>query len=155
VPIASDRTRKLGAGLAPTARTEAGVDQGLYTEARREAVYADLLERAAPVADSGRLAILDASFARRRQRDEARAWAVRRGIEARLVEVRCPREVALERLRRRAARGSDPSDVGPEFLDVSLARFEPPEEWPPERRFAIDTSETGWEPRLEACLCAP
>ena len=155
VPIASDRTRKLGAGLAPTARTGAGVDQGLYTEVRREAVYADLLERAAPVVDSGRLAILDASFARRRQRDEARAWAARRGIEARLVEVRCPREVALERLRVRAARGSDASDAGPEFLDVSLARFEPPEEWPPERRFAIDTSETGWEPRLEGWLCAP
>jgi hypothetical protein len=43
----------------------------------------------------------------------------------------------------------------PDFLDVSLARFEPPEEWAPERRLAIDTSETGWELRLVEWLCAP
>jgi len=155
VPIGSDHTRKLGAGFALTDRADAGVDQGLYTELRRESVYAALLERAAPVVASGRLAILDASFARRCQRDAARVWAEERGIEARLVEVRCPREVALERLRLRAARGRDPSDAGPDFLEVSLARFEPLEEWAPERRLAIDTSESGWEPRLVEWLCAP
>ena len=44
-----------------------------------------------------------------------------------------------ERVARRAARGADPSDAGPELVGVSRADFEPPEEWPSEDRAQIHT----------------
>ncbi|HEB91651.1 MAG TPA: hypothetical protein ENI85_18895 [Deltaproteobacteria bacterium] len=134
IPISSDRVRKAMAGLPPTARVATGPDEGLYRPEQRERVYEGLLERAAPVVVSGRVAILDASFARRADRDRARAWAGQRGIPVRLVEVRCDPDRAQARLRARQEKGSDPSDAGPDFLPLSQARFEAPDEWPEEDR---------------------
>lgn len=139
VPIASDRIRKTRAGLAPDAHPDAGIDEGLYDPDEVERVYAALLERAVPVVDSGRTAILDAGFATRAHRDTARVWADQRGVPARLVEVRCSADTARARLEVRARAGADPSDAGPEFLPVSLARFEPPDEWPSADREVVET----------------
>jgi len=149
VPILSDRVRKGLAGPSDKVDREAtsesdasraGVDQGLYAPERRERVYQALLERAVPVLDGGRWAILDASFARRVDRDAARQWAVERGVPARLIEVQCDARVARERLAARASAGDDPSDAGPDFLSISQSRFEPPDEWPESDRETVWTS---------------
>ncbi|NNL64937.1 MAG: AAA family ATPase [Myxococcales bacterium] len=139
IPIASDRLRKRLAGLDPTDRTGAGVDQGLYDPDHTRRVYREMLARAAPVVESGRAAILDASFATREQRSLARSWAAEQGVPARLIEVRCARERARERLATRSRVGRDPSDAGPDFLAVSEARFEPPDEWPAQDRRVVDS----------------
>src|SRR5690606_12496189 len=97
--IASDRVRKALAGLAPTARDGAAL--GLYEHAAKERVYEALLARAAPVVASGRVAILDATYARERHRAAACAWARAHGVPVTIVEVRCARATALERLARR------------------------------------------------------
>ena len=76
VVIASDRVRKRQAGLEATARGHAEI----YTEERTRATYAGLLERAEPVVRSGRVAILDATYARASLRDELRAWASSHGV---------------------------------------------------------------------------
>jgi predicted kinase len=120
--IASDRVRKRLAGLAPTARGGAGA--GLYSDAAREAVYAALLERAAPVLEGGRVAILDATYARARQRGAALAWARTHGVSTWIVETICSPETARARLARRAARDRDASDAGPERYPGSVAEFE-------------------------------
>jgi hypothetical protein len=143
VVIASDRVRKALAGLPDTARGAA-----LYAPAQIEAVYGALLERAAPVLRSGRVAILDATYARRAERDRARAFASAEGAEAWLLEVDCAPEVARARVAARARRGDDPSDAGPERVDESRRTFEPPEEWPPGRRIRIETDAAGWEEAL-------
>jgi predicted kinase len=115
-----------------------------------ERVYAGLLERAEPLLASGRVAILDASFAAARHRDAARAFAAERGARAWLVEVSCPDAMALERLAERARAGRDPSDAGPEFLATSRARHEPPAEWPAASRLALDTGRRDWRERAAA-----
>ena len=147
VVISSDRTRKHMAGVSPGARAAAPPGEGLYTDERTDAVYAGLLERAESVLAAGRTAILDATFSSARQRERARAWAAGRGIRAWLVEVHCPADVARGRLECRAAEGRDPSDAGPELLETSLARWEPPDEWPAGQRRALDTSEAHWPQR--------
>jgi len=139
VLLSSDRLRKRLAGRAETDHGEQAVDAGLYAPDRREAVYEAMLTRAACVVESGRTAILDASFTRRADRDRARRFAEEKGIDARLIEVRCDPTVAHERLTARAQAGNDPSDAGPDFLAISIERFEAPDEWPEADREVVRT----------------
>ena len=99
--------------------------------------------------DSGRTAILDATYASRRHRDAARAWAARRGARVHFVEVRCAPQVALRRLRERAARDEDPSDAGPDLYAASVAAFDPMSEWPASERSVVETDGADWEAELQ------
>jgi aminoglycoside phosphotransferase family enzyme/predicted kinase len=139
VAISSDRTRKSLAGIPADAHPASAPDAGLYTPERTDAVYEALLDRAASVVSSGRVAVLDATFGRRVFRDRARSWATRRGLDALLVHVDCAEAQVRERVGRRAALGTDPSDAGPEFVSISRSRFEAPTEWPEQDRFALRT----------------
>jgi len=146
--IASDRVRKRLAGLAPTERATAAPARGIYTSEWNERVYTGLLARAAPVVASGRTAILDATFSTRSHRRRAREAALAFGIPVRLVETRCPTEIARGRLERRAAAGTDASDAGPELHARSVAAFEAvlPEEGIPAE--VLDTADPGWRDAL-------
>jgi len=125
VVIASDRVRKHLHGLALDAR--GGAEQGLYDDAAKDAVYAALLTRAEPVTASGRIAILDATYARERHRRAAIAWARAQQLApTTIVQTRCARDTALARLARRVATGQDPSDAGPEQLAWSESHYQPP-----------------------------
>ena len=148
--IASDRVRKALAGLAPNARAGDRLDEGLYDPAQVERVYAGLLERAAPVLASGRIALLDATWSRAADRERARRFARERGAPALFIETRCSAAVAVERLARREAQGGDPSDAGPAFHPRSVARFEPPAEWPEAERRVVHTDRDGWQSALRA-----
>jgi hypothetical protein len=150
ISIASDRVRKILAGLPIDTHQKEAPDQGLYRPDQKDAVYHGLLERAAPILDSGRNAILDASFSRRRWRDLARAWARDHQTTIRLVEVRCDSAVALARLRERERVGADPSDAGPDFLPISRERFESPSEWPESDRLVIHSDDDDWSKQIEA-----
>lgn len=142
VPIVSDRVRKRLAGLGPNASQAAPTDEGLYRPEVTAAVYDGLLERAGRVIAGGRTAILDASFTRRADRDRVRDWAAARDLRPRLLEVHCAEETARRRLAARQRQGQDPSDAGPEFLATSLARYEPPDEWPERDREIVWTDRT-------------
>jgi len=148
IPISSDRVRKVLSGLEATAHAPDAPDEGIYRPDRVREVYRALLERAAPVIESGRIAILDASYSKRVERDAARDWAARRGLPIRLIEVRCRPEIALQRLGLRAKKGSDPSDAGPEFLATSLERFEPPDEWPAADLQVVSSDDDRWKDRV-------
>jgi aminoglycoside phosphotransferase family enzyme/predicted kinase len=137
VVIASDRVRKQLAGLA--AEERGGAE--LYSDERIAAVYAALLERAGSVVESGRVAILDATWARCAQRQEAQRWAQARGAALAVLEARCGRDQTLERLARRAREGTDPSDAGPELYELSAAAFEPIRQ---ARLAVIHTDAPGW-----------
>ena len=140
VVIASDRVRKTQAGLPARARGHAE----LYTEERTEATYAGLLERAAPVVLSGRVAILDATYAHASFRRELRAWAADHALRAFLVEASCPEPIARARLAARAREGRDPSDAGPELYASSAAGYEPPDEFPVAARALVRTDDPHW-----------
>ena len=148
VVIVSDRTRKRLAGLEATDR--AGAEQGLYDVAHSDRVYQALLERAAPVLDSGRTVILDGAFPTAARRRDVLRWASRRDVPVCLVEVRCGQELARSRLKRREAENRDPSDAGPDLLDWSRDTFEPPDEWPAARRTALESDAEGWPQRVQA-----
>jgi hypothetical protein len=148
VVVSSDRVRKRLAGLPATERRAGDWREGLYAPAMTERVYAALLERAAPVLEAGRVAILDATWARAAHRAAARRLAAERGVPARLLAARCAPGVALERLARRAAEGRDASDAGPELLAASVRSFEPLADWPEAERAELHTDRAGWRDAL-------
>lgn len=136
VAVASDRVRRAPALHARRRRT--GLAR--YAPESIQAVYDAMLERAAPVVASGRPVVLDATHAEASRRTRVRDWARERGLRALLVEAFCPREETLRRLARRAERGDDASEAGPAQLEGSLARYEPPDEWPAADRLRVDTT---------------
>ncbi len=153
VVLASDRVRKALAGLAPEAHAPAEPGAGLYAPAWSERTYRALLERAEPALASGRLVVLDATWSRRAQRDAARALARRLAAAAWFVRVDCAEATACERVAGRAARGTDPSDAGPERVGPSRREFEPVTEWPRETCLELATDAPDWRaaiPRLLA-----
>jgi uncharacterized protein len=148
VVVASDRVRKRLLGLAPEVHAGGSWQRGAYAPEHTERTYAGLLARARTLLCAGRTAILDATFARRSWREAAAGLAGELGCPAFLVEVRCAEEVARERLARRAAAGTDPSDAGPETYALSARDFEPPDEWPAARRATIETDRDDWPEAL-------
>jgi aminoglycoside phosphotransferase family enzyme/predicted kinase len=148
VVIASDRVRKRLAGVAPTARVGGAWQSGAYTAEHSDRTYAGLLERAQPVLASGRVAILDATFGRRARREAAVQLAGKLGVPVKFVEVRCAADLVRERLARRAAAGTDPSDAGPEHQAASARDFERTVEWPEHRRAVIHTDVQNWRSSL-------
>ncbi len=120
--VASDRVRKGIAGFGASERPDPGL---LYDPEHTERTYAGLLDRARPVAASGRDVVLDATFSSKRHREAAQQLATELGSELVFLETRCAADVAIARLARRQAAGLDPSDAGPERHRHSVAGFEP------------------------------
>jgi aminoglycoside phosphotransferase family enzyme/predicted kinase len=134
--IGSDRTRKLTAGLAPTAR--GGVD--LYDREQTERTYAEIIRRATEVLTSGRGAILDATFSAHRWRQAAAAAAQATNANFVFIEATCADPATL-RARLASRRGSASiSDATDEQLNEFLRRYEPLGSSDPGPSFSIETS---------------
>ncbi|MFN3653164.1 MAG: AAA family ATPase [Armatimonadota bacterium] len=105
VRLASDEVRKELSGVpADTALAAAA-----YTEARRQAVYAELRRRARPLLQRGVNVILDATFLSPEERRRAAELAADTGAEPVFLHCDCPDPVIRARL---AARAGDASDAG-------------------------------------------
>ncbi len=136
--ISSDRLRKELAGLRPTERRYEAWGQGLYDAETTARTYAALLERAREHLEAGRSVVLDASYRKQAWREGPRLLAQELGAQFWALEVVCPRELALERLRRRAAGAPVPSDGRPEILVAQEQDFDPvPSDWP---HLVVDTA---------------
>ncbi|HKE11822.1 MAG TPA: AAA family ATPase, partial [Myxococcota bacterium] len=139
VVISSDLLRRRG-GAHP-----------VYTERGKDRIYAELLARARPVVESGRVAVLDATFDRARRRAQVLRFAASQRVPALLLQTRAPSALTLKRLARRQAAGRDPSQAGPERYRSSAAQFEPPREWPAPWRRAVWTHRP-WRQGLRRAL---
>lgn len=144
--LRSDEIRKDLAGVPRGQYAPAPYGEGLYQPHITDEVYRTLMERAREALELGEPIILDASWSDAHWRAEAAEVA--RATSSDLVEFRCeaPLDVAISRIRGRAARGGDPSDATPEVAAAMAAAADP---WP--TAAAVDTS---GEPReaLEQAL---
>ena len=148
--VSSDRLRKRQAGLAPTTRTGSEWGKGLYTPERTRQVYAGLLSRAAPIIASGRVAVLDATFAMKALRAPVLRWARERGVAAFLLETRCAAPEALARLAQREAKRRHVSDAGRAEYLRGARGFQPPADWPESRRSSVHTDSPAWKREARA-----
>jgi predicted kinase len=138
--LVADRIRE--GAVADLARDEAPVEARLHALERAfdDAVYAELLRRAADELGAGRSVVLDAAFPRRALRDQLRALAARSGAACRVVECRARDAVLRARLAARAAAGDVPLERWLALRDALDEQFEPCDEMPPAERLQLDTS---------------
>lgn len=110
---------------APRLRTDVVrkdvLDDPDYTPEETRRVYAALLERAREALAADGVVVLDGTFKRRHQRDEARALARSLNVPFRLVKVECEESVVRERI---AAREGDESDADFEVHQLHREQFE-------------------------------
>jgi aminoglycoside phosphotransferase family enzyme/predicted kinase len=139
VVLRSDVLRKELAGLAPDAHVDEPYGAGLYGEEISDQTYRELIERARPHLEAGRTVILDASFARRTDRQWARQTAAEAKVETWCCWCRCKEEELRGRLRRREGEPRGPSDAREAILEPFTADFQPPEEWPAETLIVVET----------------
>ncbi len=122
VHVNSDVVRKELAGIAATGRRSAAYDEGIYAAEHSAATYRTMIERARAALAAGQGVIIDATFQRRRDRDELRALAADLLVPVHFVECQCSEE---ETRRRLDARGvNTPSDADWNVYVEQRRRFE-------------------------------
>lgn len=134
----------LAAGLAPVLgaihlRTDVvrrhvfGLAEGqsapkeIYSDQNINLVYDEVLKRARHAAAAGFPVVIDAVFGDRQQREDAEGIVKafekdRQKIAFTGIWCEVPREVAIERIRKRSATRQDPSEATEAVLDLQLAR---------------------------------
>ena len=121
VRVRSDVERKRLHGLAPRARTGAGLSAGIYDEASGRRTYARLAECAALALEAGYPAIVDAAFLERAQREPFLQLAERLGAACVIAHCTAPEATLRRRVAVRAARAQDASEAGLAVLERQLA----------------------------------
>lgn len=133
--VRSDVERKRLQGLAPGARTGAAIDRGPYAPDATRATYDRLLSLARGIVGTGRIALVDAAFLSRWQRDAFRALADRLDLPFVIVDLVAPEATLRRRIAARAAEGRDASDADLAVLAHQLRQQQPLDD--DERAFVI------------------
>ena len=141
VRIRSDVERKRVHGMGALERSCNGIDRGLYAAGATEATYQELAAQARNVVESGLIAVVDATFLKRWQRNLFRDLAAELGVVFVIVDFVARDATLRERVARRAAAASDASDADLAVLDHQLHNHEPLA--PDEQAFVVayDTAE--------------
>jgi aminoglycoside phosphotransferase family enzyme/predicted kinase len=144
VLLSSDRVRKELAGLDPATSATANFGEGLYTPERTDALYSELLHRAAELLARGESVVLDASWTSARHRHAAEKLA--HDTHSDLVALRCHTspETAAHRIR---TRGPTASDATAAVATAMAATADP---WPE----AVDVDTTGSIEQSAACAAS-
>jgi hypothetical protein len=155
--LRSDVVRKKLHGLDPQQKQLHKYGQGLYSAEVTQATYQALIDQAGEILKNGRSVILDASFGRRENREQAYALARELNIRRVLLECVCPDDVLVQRLEKRLTRETDASDGRTSLLQSQKADFQPVTELDPSQHVVLDTGqeldqvlELGLEAVLEA-----
>jgi aminoglycoside phosphotransferase family enzyme/predicted kinase len=125
VRMRSDVERKRFQGRGALERDRAGVDQDLYTAGVTEQTYRHLAELTREVVGAGFVAIVDAAFLKRWQRDLFRDLARQLGTRLVILDLTANEATLRQRIERRAATGSDASDADLAVLTHQLRTNDP------------------------------
>jgi predicted kinase len=123
--VRSDVERKRLQGLAASARTGSGVRAGIYSTEATGATYVRLASAAEDVVRGGCIALIDATFLRRADRDALRTLARRLGVPFGIAEFTARPEELRSRVLRRERESRDASEAGLEVLEHQLRTCEP------------------------------
>jgi hypothetical protein len=143
----SDRIRKELAGVEPTASLRADYGQGMYSDAARQRTYEAMADLARNALLQGRSVCLDATFAKRVERQRIAALAQEVGARVCLIECLAPESVIRERLRQRAQAPDVISDAREDILAPSRQAYEPVQAPESTCHVALDTTQC-----LEHCV---
>lgn len=97
-------------------------EEGIFTEEDMQRVYRRMLHEAIKWLHQDRRVVLDATFARRKNRDRARRIALAMEADFQLIEVMCQEDIVKERI---GSRSGDESAAGFAQHLVYKKKFEP------------------------------
>lgn len=136
VVLRSDTFRKLLFGIPPWEHRYEPWGKGIYGEDATERVYEQMVKAAKEVLEAGYPVLLDATFAKRKQREKVLKLAEDLRVPCLFLYLQCPLEVLKKRLEGR----KDISDGRPEILEDQVKGFEEPMELVGGRLIVLDTS---------------
>jgi hypothetical protein len=125
VRIRSDAERKRLHGLPALARTGAELTSGVYTDDASTHTYQRLSDLAKIIIEAGYTVIVDATFLKRRQRDEFRRLAETLNAPFVILDFVADENVLRTRILAREQQGRDASEAGIAVLEHQLATQEP------------------------------
>jgi len=134
----SDLVRKQLFGLQPGEKRVVPFGAGIYRKEMAARVYGNLLALAQEQLKKGHSVILDATFAQKKWRQEARQLAADLDVDILFVECCCAVETIQRRLDNREQQTAV-SDARAQHLPDFLDHFEPLEELQPEHHLRINT----------------
>lgn len=123
--LSSDILRKELAGIPPLQRMIDGDEGGLYTTARNEATYGELMARADRYLAAGKSVIVDATFRRSEDRQVLRRLADAHGVALHLFLVECAEKIVRQRLGERVRQDRSVSDADWGVYLQQKKEFEP------------------------------
>jgi uncharacterized protein len=135
----SDSVRKELLGLIPHQEVVVPFGKGIYRPEMSALVYGQLLALSQEQLKNGHSVIVDATYARRKWRQEARQLAADLDVDVIFVECQCNEETLRRRLTRREAQPSL-SDARLQHLPGFLTGFEPLDEIPADLLVRTDTA---------------
>jgi len=133
----SDVVRKLLVGIPPHEPAPAEFGEGIYTAPQTARTYEALLGEVGEELRCGRSTIADATFGKRRFRDQARQLARGFGANTIFVECICPEPLLRRRLSNR--QGNLVTDARLEHFDAQRRAFEAMEELPDSMHIRVRT----------------
>ena len=125
IRIRTDVERKRLHGLSAQESSRSGISSELYAPEATRATYHYVLTLARTVVTSGLVALVDAAFLQRWQRDMFRDLAVDLSVPFVIVDISAKEATLRERLRQRASVGGDASDAGSAVLEHQMHTHEP------------------------------
>jgi aminoglycoside phosphotransferase family enzyme/predicted kinase len=152
VRVRSDVERKRLYGLAPTARSGAALNEGLYTAEAGVRTYDRLAELAHAIVGAGYTVIIDATFLRRAQRDRARALAEESRVPFLILAFEASEPTLRERVVLREQAGVDASEAGLAVLAQQLASAEPLGDDERAQALVVNTDRLPTEVELSECV---
>ena len=123
--FSSDRVRKELAGVAPESFQQAAYGEGLYSATTTQRTYDALADMAYQALGRGDSAVLDASFAKRAERQRMAVLAREMGARCCVLECWAPEATLRARLRKREHSPASISDAREEILSQFLRDYEP------------------------------
>jgi aminoglycoside phosphotransferase family enzyme/predicted kinase len=124
IRIRSDVERKRLMGLAPSARSHSGRDQGLYSSEVTARTYARLADLCDVVLKAGFPAIVDATFLKRSQRQQFQRIARDADVPFQILAFEADEATLHRRVAKRAQAGTDASEATPAMLERQLCSRE-------------------------------
>ena len=140
--FSSDRVRKELGGVSLYTRGSPAERRRLYARAMTAKTYAALARYALGELHEGRGVVIDATFARGRQREQFRKIIQRAGAAFCFVETRAAGSTLKRRLAARARSNAEVSDARLEDFPALDRVFESPVELKPGQYFAVRTART-------------
>ncbi|TBU90952.1 bifunctional aminoglycoside phosphotransferase/ATP-binding protein [Phytopseudomonas dryadis] len=120
IRIRSDVERKRLLGT-PQAGDEAALNSGIYSEQASQATYQRLNQLADLALHAGYPVVLDATYLKHPQRQDARQVAEATGVPFLIIDCQAPDAVIASWLRQRQEQGQDPSDATLAVIEAQRA----------------------------------